>query len=50
MLKKIRGECQCMKGKGRNSNFLKDKVRISMFQRIKWEFQCLKGWGRNFNV
>ena len=35
MFKKIRGESQCIKGKGRNSNFYKDKVRISMFQRIK---------------
>ena len=33
-----------------NSNVLKDKERIAIFERIRCNFQCLKGRGANSSV
>ena len=33
-----------------NSNVLKDKERIAIFERIRCNFQCLKGQRENANV
>ena len=38
MIQKIKTKFQCFKGKGQNSNVLKEKVTIIMFGRIGPEF------------
>ena len=43
MFKRIRQKVQCLKGKSRKSNVLKNKVKNLLFKRIRGEFQCIKG-------
>ena len=38
MFSRVRSEFQCLEGEDQNSNFLKDKTRIAMFERKGEEF------------